>query len=107
MVVERINEVKDLSEQITISVFMDTQPPSGNPVGDHHDFQVNVEDGWVCVGGGATGKEMIVVSGVGSAYGALYPANYLTAHFLLSTPMVNMILKVGELCLEITYTLAR
>jgi hypothetical protein len=81
MVVERINEVKDLSEQITISVFMDTQLPNGNPAGDHHDFQVNVEDGWVCSGGGATGKEMIVVEGSGGTYGALYPANYLTASF--------------------------
>ena len=81
MVVERINEVKDASGRIRISVFRDSQLPGPDPTRDHHDFQVDVEPGWVCIGGGGKGKPRIVVPGVDGAYGALYPPNYLTGSF--------------------------
>jgi len=71
MVVREINEVKDTSLKITISVWMDEQPPGTDPAKDHHDFDIAVGDGWVCIGGGATGVA------------TPFTGNFLTASFPL------------------------
>jgi hypothetical protein len=71
----RINEVSDTSGKLTLSVWKATDVLSGV-----HDFQVDVADDWVCIGGGGTGRELSWEGGPN--FTTIYHgANYLTASF--------------------------
>ena len=70
-----INEVQDASGKITISVWKATDILTGP-----HDFQIDVGDGWVCIGGGATGRELGYKGGPDFST-TTTGANYLTASF--------------------------
>ena len=48
-----INQVQDASGKITVSVWKATDALTGI-----HDFQVDVDTDWVCIGGGGTGREL-------------------------------------------------
>jgi hypothetical protein len=79
MVARRINEVTDASNKITVSVWKDTDAVKGR-----HDFQVNVDNDWVCIAGGATGRALTWQGG--PDFTTIYTgANYLTGRltFLL------------------------
>ena len=75
-----INQVNDASGKITISVWKAT-----DAVGGHHDFEVEVGNGWVCIGGGATGRHRVYKPSAGGfpfpPFAALTGANYLTGSF--------------------------
>lgn len=74
-----INQVQDASGKITISVWKATDVVSG-----HHDFQVDVGDDCVCIGGGATGRKREYNpphGGPMGAFGLLNPGNYLIGSF--------------------------
>ena len=71
----RINEVSDTSGKLTLSVWKATDVLSGA-----HDFQVDVADDWVCIGGGGTGREHALKGGPDFTV-IVIGANYLTASF--------------------------
>jgi hypothetical protein len=71
----RINEVSDTSGKLTLSVWKATDVLSGV-----HDFQVDLADDWVCIGGGGTGREHALKGGPNFTV-IVIGANYLTASF--------------------------
>lgn len=76
----KINEIP--VGEVTVSVWTATDPAPGMPPGHHDSLNVEVGDGWVCVGGGGTGHGGYTGTSSSNAdYWFRGFGNFLTASF--------------------------